>query len=532
MIAILGLAWALQAPLGPIVPAGANRSFHEAVLNVEDALEKGQFDVAEKAMRALPKRKFTIRWDDSKVPESLRESYARARDQAISRWTTGVSDMTPEFVKTGGDLVVSFAPSLPDNADGFPAGAAQVFSTSPSDPRLEDVISLSRGRPAQPTTANEVHNEVLYAIAAYVGLERTPFSTAASFRNDQPGAGQISIGQTDAFGWRRLFDVVDKLAEAIHKKAKLTAARPRLQYDTAKIVLPNAVQGEPVKFTIAVTNAGNAPVNFRFQPDCGCLNPTYSPILDPGRTGMVTVFIDTVQFVGELRHKFYVYANDADFPMRELPVQIDVAPLYRLIRTGPSVQQFRENGFQTDVYLALAEQAKFKVLDSRLDGLKGEVTMTPFEGEVETERGKPKEKIKGFKYHIDFEPSPLSGRLLATLSIKTDSEILPVLRHNIMAQHGIVALPESLYMGEIPHGVSFATMLVSRPDLPFKIQKIESDSPYLTAKAVAQSTGDEYRVSVRYDGRGDYGKFQANLTIFTDDPKQPQLVVPVSALIR
>lgn len=522
-----------QLPLAPVTPVGTNRSLLEASLAVQEHLEKGEFDKATVALQAMPKANLVIRWDVKNVPENLRESLEESREQVFAQWRQFYPTVKPTIVASGkADLVFSFTDKLPDTVEGFPAAAAHVFSTDPSEPRLEVTIALYRGRPAQLSLPSDFHNEIMYSMVAYFGHERTPFPGAGAFRTDQPGASRTQFSAFEMGTLKRTLELVEKLEKFAKDKVRVEAARPKLQVEPISLTLPNAVQAEPVKFTIQVTNPGNAPLSFRFQPDCGCLSSDYSPVLEPGRTAMVTGFVDTVRFVGKLRHKFYVFANDAEIPFREIPVSIDVEPLVRMVRPGASVLQMGDQGATTDVYLVMSEAAKIELGDASIEGLTGEVTEEAWEGELEVIPGEPKRKVKAIRYRIRLDATSLPGRLQATLAIPTDHPVLPLLRHNIFLQKGILAQPESVYMGEIPNARTSATFLVSRPGFPFKVLEVTTNNPFFKAVATPNEDSSEYRVTVEFDGKGDSGIIETIVTVRTDDPKQPRIEVPIRGIIR
>ena len=531
MIVAIALALAAQMPLGPIVTAGANQGFHNAVLAVEDQLQIGNFEAAKRLMSSLPKRALKLKWDDSKVPAAYRPAFAAARDAALKEWDMLVLDMDAKVVTSGGDLEISFEQTLQDNEQGIPMGASVTPSPDPAEPRIHAILALTRGRPSQPVTVTEVRNEVLFALGAYFGLERSHFAGTASARTDLPTLGQARVGQSDIRTAMRNLDVVDRLADAIAKKQKVEAARPRIQLDVIRMQLDPATQGEPVKFSIQVTNSGNAPLDMRFIPDCGCLSPSYSPRVDPGRSAVVAVNVDTVNFVGELRHRLYVYSNDAEFPFRDLPVAIDVEPLYRFLRFGPSVLQMTDKGVDTEVILVVSDKANFQFGEPSIVGVTGTAKMAPWEGEIEVD-GKPKRKMKGYKIQVHLDRSPVPGRTSANIDITTNHDVFKLLRHTIQAQRGILVMPESLYLGEIARTPTVAALLVSRPGYPFKITKVVSDNPSIKATARAQEDESEYRISVEYDGKSDFGALNATLTIFTNDPKQPKVFATVRGLVR
>ena len=103
---------------------------------------------------------------------------------------------------------------------------------------------------------------------------------------------------------------------------------------------------------------------------------------------------------------------------------------------------------------------------------------------------------------------------------------------NMFAQKGIVALPDQVYLGEISGSAKRASFLVSRPGRDFAITKITSDSTRFKASSEAVRGKWEHKVTVEFDGKATQGPLNANIVVHTDDPKQPQITVPIKAFIR
>jgi hypothetical protein len=516
----------------PIVPFGSNTSFQEAVHAVEEATSKNNFDEAKRLLKALPSGAVTVTWDDSKVPAEWRAGFADARDKAFKAWS-GTSNLISFKVVPKGHLVISFDPQLPDGELGIPKGAGHLFSIDPNEPRLHTVISLKRGKPAYTTLASEVVNEVQYAIAAYFGAEKTFSPGTSTYRSDLLMNGVLPVSAGDLFIASRFLKVADTLRKAVDQKVPLNPARAKLYLESMHITAPEVIQGEEQIFVFNVTNNGEGTLALRVAPDCLCLSPYAPNFIEPGKTDLIRVRVNTVDFVGKLRKWLYVYSNDPDFPALQIPVDVNIKPLFRLLREGPSVLQMGDNGVETDYYFWTSEPDKLTPTAVSLAGLKGSVTTEAWEGEMaDPEVGESKMHRKGFKYHVRFEPAPLFGRVPSTLNLTTNHPIFKSIYTPIQIQRGIVALPERVYMGEIPKSKTTATFQLSRPEINFKILKMESDSPYLKVTATPSKGAWEYKVDVEFDGKMDFGLFHANIVITTDDPKQPQVIVPVEATVR
>lgn len=519
-------------PTTPVVPPGANRSFHEAVLAVETEMSKGNFDAAKRLMKALPTLKATITWDDSKVPAAMRVAFAEARDNAIKSWKT--SGLPVDFkIGPKGHMVFRFDDVLPDTELGIPAGAGHLFSFDPAEPRLQTVIGLSRGKPANKTLPSEVTNEVGHAIAAYVGLEQSKAATGIRFRTDMPSNGLMPVSQGDVFLAMRVLKVVDALEKGIEKKVKFEPKKPTLFIESSHVTQPPVVQGEAQSFSLTVTNNGDGPLTLWVEPDCSCLAPNAPNVIGPGQTGLIRVMVNTVDWVGKLRKWLYVYSNDLEFPFRQIPVDVDIVPLYRFIKPGPQVIQMTDKGAVAEFLFWTPDLTKIKPDQVRLSGMQGEVVMEDWEGEAaDPELGEGTKKRKGVKFIVNFPPRQIFGRVPTTLTVTTNNQFFPVIRANVQVQRGVVALPERVYLGEIPRGATRATFIISRPETNFKIKKLSTDSPHVKVTSRPVKGEWEYRIDIEIDSKIEIGFFNANVHILTDDPQQAEIVVPIEATVR
>lgn len=533
--AVLSLSLLAQGeplPKTPEIPPITNRSFHEAVLSVEEAMSKEDWALAKTRMKALPRLNATITWDDAAVPADLRVAYAEARDNVVKYWQ-GVGLKTEFKFAPKGDLVIKFDKQLPDGDLGIPAGAGHLFSFEPAEPRLTAVIGLNRGKPANRALPSEIANEFSHALAAYFGLERSLIANGARFRTDLPSNGFMRPNSGDVFLVNRLQKVVDTLDKGIAKKVKFEAKKPKLFIEMSKVTLEPVLQGEQQSFSMTITNNGEAPLTLWVEPDCACLAPNSPSVIQPGQTGLIKVGVNSVDFLGKLRKWLFVYSNDLDFPLREIPVDVDIRPLFRFIKEGPPIIQMTDEGATASFLFWTENPDKVKPDQSRLSGLEGEITVEPWEGELaDPEMGEEKKLRKGLRYSVKMKPKIIFGRVGVMLAVSTNHPIFSIIRANLQVQRGIIAMPERVYLGEIPRAATLATFILSRPETNFKIKKISTDSPFVKVKAQASRGEWEYRVDIEIDGKMEFGFFNANVIIETDDPSQREIIVPIEATVR
>lgn len=531
----LGFWLALSTPqklVEPVVPAGSNRSFQEAVIAVEESLSKSDFEGAKLKLKALPRTPVLIELDDSKVPTAMKLTMTEAVRKAMLMWEQNTA-IKSTLVAKGGHLKFSFDKELPKTELGLPLGAGHLFSTDPAEARLQVALGLNRGNPISPAMPSEIQNEVAHAIGLYLGLDRSLRPGSTRFRTDLSGSGLIPVGGQELYLSRRLSQVVETLNKAVATKTPLTPARPKIFLEVSQLKLPAVVQGGEQSFRIQVTNNGNAPLSLFVEPDCGCLAPFAPPEILPGVSAQIVVRVNTIDYVGKIRKWLFVHSNDPEFPSRDIPVDLTINPVFRIVRPGPSILQMGEEDVTAEAYLWFGDGAKISPTAARVDGIRSEVEMEPWEGMMaDPELGEAAVLRKGYRLKMRFQSTYIPGRSTASIVVTTDHPIFKTLRASLGFQRGIVALPERLYLGEIEKSANRSMFLVSRPGQDFKITKIETNSPFLKAVSYPVQGAWEYRINVELTGEQDSGQFEGVVTIYTDDPKQPKLEIKVEATIR
>lgn len=526
MIAALLVAFA-QTVVGPDLPSGANASFQEACLAVETALGKGDFAGAEARLKALPSLDATIEWDDSGIPKQRREEFARARDASVELWRRIVPDLKVTLAKKG-RIKISFVPELPPNADSpGPAGATFFFSTDPTEPAVEGVLSMTRTERKTAIEAKEVTNEVTYAIGAYLGLERMPNVGAAMGRHEQPYLHVNLPGPSEAFQVKELQKVVTTLRDFVKRKVKVTPARAEIFLSQVEFKPKPTVQGEPLTMSVTVTNRGTGTLRYRLVPDCSCFALAYDKSVKPGESKLVQIAVDTINFTGDLEKKIAVHSNDPEASLRWMHFSMRVDPLYRFLGVARSEVVLLEDKGEGELFFIPNSNKPLVPSGVTVEGVTGTATIEPWTGNLAGESG-----LKGYKIRYKLSDNIPPGRAPVGIAVTTNDPSWSPVRHSFYVQKGIVALPLSLYMGEVGKEPARAWALVSRPGKPFKITKVETEGPFFTAEIENLGKDWEYKVIVIYKGGAEFGDLSTTLKITTDDPSQPVLTVPITAVVR
>ncbi len=472
----LALALAQAVALGPELPPGVNPALSETVLAVGSALEAGDFEAAERAARRLPKREVTLAWDESKVPVAKRAAFAAGRDAALQTWSRDVPGLTFSLSPKSPDVLVRFEPALAkDPTSGLPLGATLGFSDAP---RLSLTIGLQRGAPAQDTGAHEVYNETVHAVGAYLGLATSPLAGSAMGRNDLPVATRFAASPAELLLGQRTLAISDSLRTAVSVKKRLRPARPGLRLETPQIVGGTHFQGERVPYTLRLTNPGDASLQYRIAPDCGCFERIAPGTVAPGATVEVPVVVDTTEFFGDLRKRLILFSNDPKSPAVVIPVSLRVTPRFRFLVPGGSVE-VDDPQAPIDGVRSIPDGGDLHATDVALDG-DGQATLTPWEGSLpDPVMGEADRPRKGFRIGLTLPEIPLGSRALSNIIASgRNNPFFLQIQYSLLTQRGIVSLPESLYMGQLTTESAAASSPQVLPPTPsFPSLSTPSDSP-------------------------------------------------------
>ncbi|MFN3729368.1 MAG: hypothetical protein ACK4XJ_06625 [Fimbriimonadaceae bacterium] len=529
LVAALALAPAISE--APLVPAGASKEFHEAFRQTAQRVEKGDFAGAERAATLLPKRVVRIQWKDQAVPADRRDAYLEARQAAFDAWMRFIRPLEFVIVSDKPDLLFDFAESIDAPEQGeLPRGAVHFFSLSSHEPRLETVIALQRADPLEATTSEAVFNEVAYSVGAYFGIARAPKFGTAMGRSDQPTRSRVEIGQVEIALAHRIFDTTEKLRKIIEAKETMHFGTPNLWVESARVDLGEFGQGDEAGFQLQIGNNGDGDLEILSMSDCVCLAVRGPGALRPGEIGLVRAGLDTVNFTGELVKKAVLYTNDPENPVREVQVTLNVE---RTVEFSPrtTVLIMDEEGASATFYMVVSPRADVMAIDANLRGVKGTVTLEDWTGTgAESGVGAPSAAQKGYRLKVAIPPQDLYGRRQAMLVIDTGHERFRSVMHGFGVQKGIVSLPERAYFGRVGAAPQSISVTISRPGKKFRVLEASTNSNLFSASIGRAAENGDVIVTVAYKGGAPAGTANAQLTVKTDDPNQPTLIIPIEAI--
>jgi Protein of unknown function (DUF1573) len=283
-------------------------------------------------------------------------------------------------------------------------------------------------------------------------------------------------------------------------------------------------EGTAVHYRFEITNRGPADLEIaQVKPSCGCTVPHWDKLIKPNGEGVIEAEVHTERFRGPIQKHLTVFSNDPDHPQIELTLTAKVTPLVQVdpgvvsllsIDDKPVMQEFtlqRTGGQPMQVLQVIATQPY----------LKTELTALPGPGR--------------YKLAVTATPDAPMGRTPTPVVVRTDLTKCENLTLTLIVDRGVLTIPPMLFLGQLPRELkapAHGTVTVMRQKGPFHVTGVSVDDPKLTARLETVREGFEYHIFVSYAGGWDPGVVRKSLTITTDDPKQPSLVVPVQATIE
>jgi hypothetical protein len=532
--AFLAALAVIQPAKAPAIPALGSLAFRQQAYSALDHLAAGDFAAAAAAAASLPGPEIKVEIRDAELNEQARGIFRAAIQKGIGIWeASGLKGARPAFVDSGGDLIFSYMPEPVPGPDGKPRALAILEGYAAGEPRIEAVISLRRAGRGQTTEPGDVSADAAFAFGRAMGLDELPRSASIMARSE---GGQFTAPRASGFDLG-FAEAALKASEEIRRLARekliVAAGRPRIHIVDSALDFGLAVQGAPMSRTLQIASLGEAPLDVVILPDCGCFVAPPIGELAPGEVRNAEILVRTLEFPGPVEHALYVYSSDPEAPVRRVPTQGLVQPLYRFIDPqGSETAYIGSQPVEREIILALSDPERLDILEVDADGAESSVQAEPWTGDLPDPFAPGRVRwTKGYRLRLTLSGAQVFGRFPISISARTTDERLPVIRFSIFAQRGIVVRPSTLYLGEQSGGPFKAWALASRPGRPFRVAGIESNSPHLTAAWEPFGKG-EVKINVIYDGKAPAGQFSGTVTLLIDDPEQPRLIVPVSAVVK
>lgn len=535
MTSLVFILAAGQTPELPPLATTASAEFKQAVAQAEKSLAAGRFGEAEALLSALPDRKISINWDPKSVPLSHLATLVQGRDEALQAWKASPLGLEIDLAASKPDIQFTFTRQLPIlEGTEVRQGAVHFVSFSPEEIKVESVIALLRGEPAEEAQKWDAASEVSYAIGASLGLSRMPREGGAMGRTDARFRIPPKVMPDEVLAAGQNLRRLDALRKMAAEKKPLPARGGASSFvGSRKLAIGDALQGKPLRTSFQITNKGEEALSVNLVPDCSCFILKYPRSIPPGETGVVWVDYRTKEFPGPISKSIVVYTNDPEMEPLMIPVSGNVRPRFRFLADSiGTVLLADDKPREVPIHLLYDEDFPWEILGSEVIGLKAQLSFEPFSGIIaDPEYDDPARRREGYLMKIKLPGGLKPGRYPMSLKITTSDPEFQVIETFFNVQSGIVSLPGQAWFGSFSNGPAKAWVEIVRPGRPFAITSIKSNLGVISAK-VAGKVKDGYKIEVSYSGKGTVGDLRGTITATTDDPSQKTVEIGVAGTIR
>ncbi|MCA0360644.1 MAG: DUF1573 domain-containing protein [Armatimonadetes bacterium] len=534
LLAMVVVASAGSAEIAPIPSVNSSAGFQRLVATAAKHLEAGKFDAAAGVLKLFPEDVLIYRVDFEGVNAAQRATFEGMVQEVLSSFKRGIPDLEIRPAKRGEipHLAVSFSEKLPnDEVTGLPKGMVEFDGAGPGDIRFESVIGLRRLSVGTVIESHQFAADFAYSIGATLGFARAPRPGVIMFRTDGVGGrlGPIGLDHRKMHTANRA--VVARLKQAVAAKERLIYAVPSAYLGTTSWDAGSVVQGTVSEQRFEIVNRGKAPLTVRVVPDCSCFTLNFPDTIAPGATGLLSVLMNSKDFKGPQRKALFVYTDDPERAVTRIDVTSYVRPVHRVLG-GPEggILEMTENGASSVFYFVMEEDQPVEILSTQVYGLSGVTRVEPWEGMLaDPEINEPALPRKGYKISVLLSPSAVKGRVPASVIVETNHPLIPVSSRAFNVQRGVASFPPTLYFGEFKGSAARGYVVLQGLGKPFKITKIETSSPDYSATPETLENGD-IKLVLEWKGKSGAGALLGSVTVTTDLPGQPPIVIPIQGI--
>lgn len=532
MVLLVGFGYTQgNPPKAPILPERTHKMEYDQLRQIANLLSKESFDEANRLAKGVaianPIRVYAS-WFT--IPADQRAVFQQSARMAAENWNKALGG-NPRLEWTddeaSADIQIVFEEDVAEITAGqfrLLHGKAKLMLPPDKGDRRRVRARIATYIPytEMPMSANAIAHLVGQAVGTYLGL-------AESQKDDEIMGPVWNTEQLPTAPTEKEVQQVRALMEARRQLIDFATRRVAVYMPKPKIVIEpmehdfgNIIQGDKVKFTFRIRNAGDAPLEITARPSCGCVVPQYDRTIAPGQEGKLEAELNTAGFRGAQIKTIQVTSNDPDQPSLSLRLTafiktaVEVRPSETLqisLKSGEPTVQEVEIAANTDQPLEVQEVS----------------TSAPY---VKAEARKVDDKTT--KIVITVSPDAPVGRSNFIVRARTNLSASPVVTINVATEKGIVVTPTTVYFGAISSATPLPierVVVLSRSDKAFEVKRFEVDDPNIEVKHESSDAGKQHRIILRYKGGWTQGTVRRTLIIETDDPQQAQLRVNLMARV-
>lgn len=303
---------------------------------------------------------------------------------------------------------------------------------------------------------------------------------------------------------------------------------PDLQFDERIYNFGVAGQQEKITHEYGFTNAGKGILTIEtVKTSCGCVATLLSSKeIPPADTGVITASFETRKYKGEQVETIHVHSNDPDEPEIELKIT-------GVIKTEVAVEP--EFLYFGDVEKGKAITKTLKLIQIGAGQLGLNQVEAAEEYFVTHVSGLEDERHKGFKIDVVLRSDAPIGRFTEAVTLHTNVNKRPRIDvpvcGNVLGR--IRVKPQMLSLGTLKKG-SFAANKIettSTDQKSYDILKVISNPPFFVTEVTRGKNDRDFKIAVKVDENAPAGRVGGEIYIYTDDPDQSLIKVPVYGII-
>lgn len=327
----------------------------------------------------------------------------------------------------------------------------------------------------------------------------------------------------------------EKAAEASAAKPKITLVEPMKDFGTVP-------KGQKLDWVFVIKNTGTADLEIKSaNPTCGCTVADFDKLIKAGQSGKITAHVDTTNFTGPISKAVTIQSNDPETPAAQVTISATVKPYVEAYPAGFVRYTLIQGEEQTQtVTLYSEDETPFEILNITTPG--DWVTVKQTKIVLDSDRVKAGRAGQN-QYKLDVtvggNAAPV-GPLTDKVVIKSNSKFQPEYRLSLsgVVRPTYIVAPSVLNFGEVAAASGPTERVITvqsnnRAQMDaFKVNKVESSIPGVTAEAKSTEQAGIFEVSVKVSKEAKIGEFDGKLKIFTSDLIKPTTEIPVRGMVK
>ena len=305
--------------------------------------------------------------------------------------------------------------------------------------------------------------------------------------------------------------------------------QPHMAFEELDYDFGIAGPGDRITHIFKFTNTGSEPLQItRVSTSCGCTAALLSKKeISPGSSGEIRTVFETKRFEGEQETTITVHSNDPDDPKIELTI---IGTIKRDVAVVPQGINFGdvEKGKAVTSRVRLLQLSQNKLVLHRIEVNEKYLNAT-------TSRFR-EENSRGINIDITLKSEAQVGALNEVITLHTNLKRRPRIDVPVWANilGRIQVQPEILSLGTISKGgkISQPITVSSSNRKRFHVLKITCDLPFIHLQSSVDKKNNVVKISGTIDKVSPAGRLSGRIDIYTDDPDQRVIHVPVYGVIE